>query len=718
MKTIEQILKEIKNRNVSKDSVQQMGEMIQAILDDSRKSLGLDLDSFSATALGGIIDSKIKLLEEERPNLEKFVNVDKEIESLTDEAIQSIRDRIIKKAEAGEINDEEAQTLKKLFKKYVQLQKTQEKFNEGLAKGEAAAKQLLQATLGLSTEWAFLSDTRGFSGLWKGIKKGMMESLSFTNIMASVITKVVERAFMFDELQADMFRKAGIRREDLNIEEMSADLRGMSKDYAEVKQKGVIDLKMQFRDFSSFSEQEVSTLASTIAVLEKRGASSQNAISALTTLNKAIGFTATESNQLLLNQMAIAEVSQRPIQEQIAEFDMGLAGLARFGKDSVGIFNKIKRDANKAAVEFRTLRGMEEEADTFEGAAQMAQAFNLAIAGPMGAAILNPLELVGLEIGEKVNLLQKRYKDAGSPTLSPRLVRSLASSFKIPEDELLRIFNVENIDSKGKDVASAQTSLDEQKELIKKEASMQEKVNAAMVNFTDTVLEMIGGSSGLISIIDSITYGINLLADNIYTVTAILGSLYGIQLINSARGATPFNPEFVVSQPQVGGKVGKLLTGAAIIGTTAIGGGMLADSMTNPDESISKLPSGGAGLAGSKSFLGAPSPNARPNFKSPATQVVAGNDTPASMSSGGAIRIGAGRSMPKMLTSNYVVPRIDVVHKDDRLYFAKNDGALMQKINEAKSIAQSNSEKKQPTTIRISKREFREMIKEALGDVI
>ena len=98
MKTIEQILKEIKNRNVSKDSVQQMGEMIQAILDDSRKSLGLDLDSFSATALGGIIDSKIKLLEEERPNLEKFVNVDKEIESLTDEAIQSIRDRIIKKA--------------------------------------------------------------------------------------------------------------------------------------------------------------------------------------------------------------------------------------------------------------------------------------------------------------------------------------------------------------------------------------------------------------------------------------------------------------------------------------------------------------------------------------------------------------------------------------------------------------------------------------------
>ena len=137
----------------------------------------------------------------------------------------------------------------------------------------------------------------------------------------------------------------------------------------------------------------MSTLASTIAVLEKRGASSQNAISALTTLNKAIGFTATESNQLLLNQMAIAEVSQRPIQEQIAEFDMGLAGLARFGKDSVGIFNKIKRDANKAAVEFRTLRGMEEEADTFEGAAQMAQAFNLAIAGPMGAAILNPLEL-------------------------------------------------------------------------------------------------------------------------------------------------------------------------------------------------------------------------------------------------------------------------------------------------------------------------------------
>ena len=63
MKTIEQILREIKNKSVSAESMQQMGEMIRALLDDSRKSVGLDLDNFSATALGGLIDSKIKLLE-------------------------------------------------------------------------------------------------------------------------------------------------------------------------------------------------------------------------------------------------------------------------------------------------------------------------------------------------------------------------------------------------------------------------------------------------------------------------------------------------------------------------------------------------------------------------------------------------------------------------------------------------------------------------------
>ena len=727
MKTIEQILKEIKSRSVSKDSMQQMGEMIQAILDDSRKSLGIDLDKFSATALGGIIDSKIKLLEEERPNLEKFVNVDKEIEDLTDEAINSLKDRIIAKHEAGELNDEESRTLKKLFKKYVQLQKSQEKYNEGLAKGNAAAKTLLQATLGLSTEWAFLSDTKGFSGLWKGIKKGMMESVSFTNVMSSIVTKVVERAFEFDKLQADLFKRTGIKREEMNLMEMTEDLRGMSSDYAAVGQKAIGDLRVQFRDFGSLSQGEIQTLKSTIAVLEKRGAASQTTIDALGDLVKAVGFTTSETNQILLNQAAIADVSQRPVQEQLSEFQAGLTNLARFGKDSVRILNKMKLDANKSNVELRTLLGMSEKADTFEGAAQMAQAFNVAIAGPFGASILNPLELVGASMEEKIQILQRKYKEAGSPVLSPRVLRELSASFQIPENELLKIFNVESskIGAKQDDVLSASTTLKDQKDMIAKNNKAQEKIMAAMKNFADSVLQMVGGPNGIIKIVDSITSGINFLADNIYTVTGILGAIYTIQLANSFRGATMANPEFVTSIGGAfggGGKGGSRKGGGGkrgILGTlmkvggivaTGIGLGAAADAMTGGETPA-------AAGAMSPRFSGGSAPLLGGTGGSGANLNLT-NDGPGNMSGGKSMKIPRGGSVPKIVSTNYVAPQIDLVHKDDKLYFAKDDGALMQKINEAKTKALSNSEKKQPTVIRISKREFREMISEALGDLV
>ena len=719
MKTIEQILREIKNKSVSAESMQQMGEMIRALLDDSRKSVGLDLDNFSATALGGLIDSKIKLLEEERSSLDGFVDVDKEIEGLTDEAIAAIRDRIVKKYEAGELNDEEAKTLKRLFKKYLELQKSQDKFNQGLEKGNAAAKQLLQATLGLSTEWAFLSDTRGFSGLWKGVKKGMMESLSFTNVMASVVSKVVERAFEFDKLQADLFQKTGIKREDMNLMEMTEDLRGMSSDYAQVGQKAIVDLQNQFRDFGSLSKDDVEMLGNTIAVLEKRGAASSSTIDALSNLTKAVGFTSVEANQILLNQVAIADVSQRPVQEQLSEFQTGLTNLARFGKDSVSILSKMKLDANKSNVELRTLLGLSEKADTFEGAAQMAQAFNVAIAGPFGASILNPLELVGASMEEKVQVLQRKYKEAGSPVLSPRVLRELSASFQVPENELLKIFNVESskIGTKQDDVLSASTTLKDQTKLISKNADAQEKIMAAMKHFADKVLEMVGGSNGLITIVDGITDGIKFLSDNIYTVTLGLGAIYGIQLANSYRGATMGNPEFVRSQsgpgPTRGGRgaLGTVMKTVGIV-TAAVGTGMAIDAMTNdevPTSPSQSSPGGGmTPLTGGSPRLGGNS-GANLNLT---------NDGPGNMSGGRSMKIPRGGSVPKMVSTNYVAPQIDLVHKDDKLYFAKNDGALMSKISEAKSKALSNSEKKQPTVIRISKREFKEMISEALGDLI
>jgi hypothetical protein len=511
----------------------------------------------------------------------------------------------------------------------------------------------------------------------------------------------------------------------MNLMEMTENLRGMSSDYMEVGGKAISDLKQQFRDFGSLSKGEVKTLGETIAVLEKRGAASKDGIDVLTNLTKAIGFTADESSQLLYNQIAIAGESQRPVNEQLSEFSMGLTNLARFGKDSVRILSRMKLDANKAGVELRTLTGLAEKADTFEGAAQLAQAFNYAVAAPFGAALINPIELIGRSMDEKISYIQEKYRMAGSPVLSPRVIREFSAAAQLPENEMLKIFKSEGskVGAKGDDVMNATTSLEEQKEMIAKSADMQEKINTAMKKFADNVLEMVGGPDGLIKIVDGITSGINFLADNIYTVGSGLAFIYGVQLATSFRGASIANPEYVSSAgvpgaAPAGGKGGTLLKLLAIGGGLA-GAGMLANSMTEPAAPTAAAPAqtSGGGVQGAS--LGGPAvPGSVPAFKSTPIRVNKGNDTPGSMSGGGTVRIGAGKSVPKMVTSNYVLPQIDLVHKDDKLYFAKNDGALMQKINEAKSKAGSNSDKKQPTVIRISKREFKQMISDALGEIV
>jgi len=699
--------------------MEQLGQMIYEILNQSDKVAGIDANKFDSSELAKRIEDQIKLLKEEKGMLDGFLDVDDEIQKINKDALEIFRERISLLYDQGKINSEEARLAKENFKKFLEVVKQQERYNLGLKKGNEMAKALLQTTLGLSTEWAFLGGKGGAGGLWKGISKGISQSLTITNILASTVQKVVERAFQFDKLQADLFSKTGIRRENLNIEEMASNLKGMSSDYEKTFKEGLQTLAQNYRSFSDLSQDQIKQMGDLMAISDKRGVAGNTMAESFITLNKAIGLTVPQARDVLEKQLAIADASTRPPNEVIKDFQLGVNMLARFGNESVSIVDEMRIDANKANVELRTMLGIAEKADTFEGAAQMAQSFNVAVAGPFGAALLNPLELMSASMEDKVRIIREKM-GGRVVALSPRVLRELSKSLGVPENELLSIFRVsgDEIGTKNDQIKGAVTSIKEQKELIRQNQKMQEKFMATMVKFADTVLNKIGGADGLISLAEKFVDVVDFIAENIGKIALILGIFKGFSMLASFRGATPANPMF--TRPITGaipglGKVGTLGKALLITGAAATTG-FIASATRDPVTPGETATTGNTNQQGTVKFSG-PGPSVPPKTAN-ATGPTANLTNDGRLGGGAKMVRASGGKLPQMVTSKYVVPDLNMVHEKDKMYFAKDDGPLNKMIQEARTkLAQKSKmfDENASKVISIDRGDFRRLIEDALG---
>lgn len=703
-KLIEQLEQSAKSSNIDPTLITYLYEAIKAVLGES----GMDAKTVNVGEIAENYDKIRKLIEDNRSKLEGTVDSEKLMDEAYEDELEILKERIVYIIQNGEAVENELNIIRKRFKELKKITKLRKDHQEGMEKGQAAAEALMQATFGISKGW----DDISAKGLVLGYGKGLMTSLSFSNVLASLTSKVFETMLRFDKARAQLFSSAQISRDQLNVGRVAAEMGAIGVSMEAVAAESAAALKQNFMSFGQLTtgeDSQLELLTAGIGTMSKLGVSMQTSSEFLGLQVKTFGKSPKDANNLLQGMVGIATALGRPPEELVSEFNKAQPILARF-EDAVGrkIFKATMFEATKLNIEASKLLSLSEGMDTFEGAAQMAQGLNLAFASP----IISAQALLGArDISERRKVIMDSMKAAGKSVnnLTERELRGLAQSpafgqFGGNVAELKRFL------SDGADTFSAEregmddlgTSMQDNQRMVSENLSMQTKLDAKFQEAINKLVVAIGGESGIMKLVDGVVYVIDSLANNLNAFMVLVGGLTLAKFAGPTAG------------------VGLATTGARAIGM--IGGGMAADPVAQQQTAIkqevgaSTLSRGGSSAINLPRSPSMPSASTQSAPSSPGPTAINVSASPK-MDGFGVYNDGAG-SMTSMvqpdISKQYVQP---VFHKNDHFYAAKSDGAMAKALDEIITVVESLANKNSDLKLSISERGFGRAVNDGLNAI-
>ena len=496
--SFEQLLERLRTSGVSNTTLNELAtQSVDAITNS------LQADTATASETKDYFDKVTKALENYRKDLSDTVDVDQELLDSYEEEMDILRDIMDNELESTNVNADRLNAAKERYKELAKLRKAKKQFLEGMDKGEAAAEQLLQATIGLSTEWNNLANLQGAGGLAKGFAMGSLKMLHPMNILMSIAQKVFERAVAYDKASSSLFKKTGIDKSQINLKEMATELKGMGIDLEQKVASSVADLQDGFRSIGQLGTDQLKTTAKTITILEAFGANNRDTVATFGILTKTLGKTPEQANEFLNNTTALAGEIARPPSELLSDFVKSAPILARFGNQSERVFKDISLQATLLEMDVAQLVGLSEGMDTFEGAAKAAQAFNIAVGQPF----LSAQALLSAEPAQKLQLIADAYSKAGKVPLSARMRRGLAADMGVNPAELERILklNSSELGTKRDEMDVAQASMADNIAKAAKNQTIMDKITAKMQEVIDTIIKITDLDVGLSKAADLLT---------------------------------------------------------------------------------------------------------------------------------------------------------------------------------------------------------------------
>lgn len=496
--SFEQLLERLRTSGVSNATLNELATQSADAITNS-----LQADTATASETKDYFDKVTKALENYRKDLSDTIDVDQELLDSYEEEMDILRDIMDNELESNNVNAERLNAAQERYKELAKLRKAKKQFLEGMDKGEAAAEQLLQATIGLSTEWNNLANLQGAGGLAKGFAMGSLKMLHPMNILMSIAQKVFERAVAYDKASSSLFKKTGIDKSQINLKEMATELKGMGIDLEQKVASSVADLQDGFRSIGQLGTDQLKTTAKTITILEAFGANNRDTVATFGILTKTLGKTPEQANEFLNNTTALAGEIARPPSELLSDFVKSAPILARFGNQSERVFKDISLQATLLEMDVAQLVGLSEGMDTFEGAAKAAQAFNIAVGQPF----LSAQALLSAEPAQKLQLIADAYSKAGKVPLSARMRRGLAADMGVNPAELERILNLNSseLGTKRDEMDVAQASMADNIAKAAKNQTIMDKITAKMQEVIDTIIKITDLDVGLSKAADLLT---------------------------------------------------------------------------------------------------------------------------------------------------------------------------------------------------------------------
>lgn len=520
---VEQLKEAAKNSRIDPQLAKVLLDAISEVL--GQKSV--DLRAISVTDLSKRYEEIQRLLVSQKDKLSGVIDLEQRKLDLLGEEASDLKRKIEFMVTQEEYDVKELELAKKRFKIIKKTIKQYEDYQNGMAKGEQAAERLLQATLGMSKGWENLSA----KGVMEGFHKGIAETMQIQNVLVAIGSKMFEVMLQQDKARAKLFSSAQITRDQLATGEAAAAMGAIGTNLEGVASEAAAALKQNFLSFSELTtgpDSQLVALTAGIGTLSKLGVDMNTSSEIIATQVKAMGQTPEQAESLLFNLTGVAQALGRPPAEMLQDFKNAQPILARFEADmQQKIFKDTAFMAAKLGIEVNSLLQMNENMDTFEGAAKFAQEINIAF----GAPLVSAQALLAAETpAEKRKVIMDSMKNQGRSIkeMGVREVRALAQNpqfgfggdvaklkqFMDGEADLLED-DREGLDNVATDMQSTQGQIADQ-------LSVATKIDAQMEQAIRMLVNAIGGEQGLMKLTDGIVGIIKFFTGNIALFSSLM----------------------------------------------------------------------------------------------------------------------------------------------------------------------------------------------------
>jgi len=361
-----------------------------------------------------------------------------------------------KAAEEAKTQDEEAK------KRLKALQEKQDKTKDLVAgvgalaeaesDAEAATKALADANAGLAKETDKAGGSTGklLLGVNKLVNskfgKGIAKQFDPLNIAFSRVQQIFEQVKTIQQQGLEVYKATGLTSEDGGrfrdiLTEQALASESLSVQSDELV-SSLVNLQAAYSKFDPDPKKmDVAGIATTFAILEQAGISSQQSAENFAFFRDALGKTDAEAEQLTLNMMALADELKRPPSEIAAAFQQGSKSLAAYGNNFVKVQEKMIRVASKLGIEVSGLIGSFDAMDTIEGAAETAGAINQILGAGIGEG-LNAIALANADIPDKIKMVRETILDmdpSGALMDNRKIVKAVSEKLGMDPGDLHKL---------------------------------------------------------------------------------------------------------------------------------------------------------------------------------------------------------------------------------------------------------------------------------------
>ena len=314
-----------------------------------------------------------------------------------------------------------------------------------------------------------------------------------------------------------------------------------------------------FTDFTMVSEDVRENLIETSTVLARMGVSNQDFAKSIQTSTKALGMSADQAAQNMLNLEKFAENLGVAPQRLAADFANAGDMVAKLGQNGTKAFKDLQVVMKVTGMSMDSILSITNKFDTFEGAAQMAGQLNAAI----GGNFVNAMDLMmATNPAERFEMIRDSILDSGLAfdEMSYYQKQFYTDSLGLKDVSELALMMSGNIDLMDGAVQQSEQSMVDAAQRARDLQTIQEKLQTAFAQLIPIITPLIDAFSQMAGFV----------ADNIDVIKPLLGLLIAAVSIFSAVAS------------------GGTLTAGSAAGL-AIGFGLLFDSVETGGESLTML---------------------------------------------------------------------------------------------------------------------------------